>query len=99
MMYTIPAVISAIVTLALDMLFLRTRIIMTRHFLIFIGFMTLGFLICNGILTALPVVTYNPAEMLNFRFFSIPAEDFIYGFSLITSTISIYEFVKRKEQI
>ncbi len=99
MMYTIPAVISAMVTLALDLFILQTRIVATRHFPIFIGFMTIGFLVCNGILTALPVVTYNPSEMLDVRFFTIPLEDFIYGFALVTATISIYEFVKRKEQI
>ena len=98
MSYTIPAVISAIVTLLLDLFILRTRVVMTRHFARFIGFMTIGFLICNGVLTAVPVVTYNPSDMLGFRFFTIPAEDFVYGFSLVTSTISIYEFINRKEQ-
>lgn len=95
-MYTLPAALSAIVTVTLDLFILRTRVVTTRHFLRFIGFMTIGFLICNGVLTALPVVTYNPAEMVDIRFFSIPVEDFIYGFSLVTSTISIYEFLNRK---
>ena len=98
MSYTIPAVISAIVTLLLDLFVLRTRVVMTRHFARFIGFMTIGFLICNGVLTAVPVVTYNPSDMLGIRFFTIPVEDFVYGFSLVTSTISIYEFMDRKEQ-
>ncbi len=98
MSYTIPAVISAIVTLLLDLFVLRTRVVMTRHFARFIGFMTIGFLICNGVLTAVPVVTYNPSDMLGIRFFTIPVEDFVYGFSLVTSTISIYEFIDRKEQ-
>ncbi len=95
-MYTLPTALSAIVTVTLDLFILRTRVVTTRHFLRFIGFMTIGFLICNGVLTALPVVTYNPAEMVDIRFFSIPVEDFIYGFSLVTSTISIYEFLNRK---
>ncbi len=98
-MYTIPAVISALVTLLLDLFVLRTRVTYTRHFRRFIGFMVIGFLVCNGILTALPVVTYNPNQMLDIRFFTIPVEDFIYGFALITSTISIYEFINRKGQI
>ena len=97
MSYTIPAVIAAAVTLALDLFVLRTRVVTTRHFLRFIGFMTIGFLLCNGILTAVPVVTYNPSEMLGVRFFTIPVEDFVYGFALVTSTISIYEFINRKE--
>lgn len=98
-MYTIPAVISALVTILLDLFLLRTRVTCTRHFRIFIGFMAIGFLVCNGILTALPVVTYNPGQMLDIRFITIPVEDFVYGFALVTSTISIYEFINRKEQL
>lgn len=98
MNYTIPAVIAAALTVLLDLVLLRTRIVLTRHFRRFIGFMTIGFLICNGVLTALPVVTYNPSDMLGLRVLTIPVEDFIYGFSLVTSTISIYEFTNRKEQ-
>lgn len=97
MSYTIPALLAAAVTLVFDLFVFRTRIVRTRHYLRFIGFMTIGFLLCNGILTALPVVTYNPSEMLNIRFFTIPVEDFVYGFALVTSTISIYEFINRKE--
>ncbi|MGB9591460.1 MAG: lycopene cyclase domain-containing protein [Candidatus Kryptoniota bacterium] len=98
MSYTISALISAIVTLLLDLVILRTRVVMTRHFARFIGFMSIGFMICNGVLTAVPVVTYNSSDMLGFRFFTIPVEDFVYGFSLVTSTISIYEFLNKKEK-
>ncbi len=41
------------------------------------------FLICNGILTSLPVVLYNNAENMNIRIFTIPFEDSIYCLSLI----------------
>ncbi len=97
MSYTLAAVLAAAVALILDLLVFRTKIIRTRRYLRFIGFMTIGFLLCNGILTAVPVVTYNPSEMLDVRFFTIPIEDFVYGFALVTSTISIYEFINRKE--
>lgn len=97
MSYTLPAFTAAALTLVFDMLVFKTKIVRTRHYLRFTGFMTIGFLLCNGILTAVPVVTYNPSEMLNIRFFTIPVEDFVYGFALVTSTISIYEFINRKE--
>jgi lycopene cyclase domain-containing protein len=41
------------------------------------------FLMINGILTALPVVTYNDAENLGIRLFTIPAEDIFYLLSLL----------------
>ncbi len=98
MSYTIPAVIAAVLTVSLDLLILRTKVLLTRHFRRMIGFMAIGFLLCNGVLTAVPVVTYNPSDMLGIRIFTIPIEDFVYGFSLITLTISIYEFINRREQ-
>lgn len=97
MSYTLAALLAAAITLAMDLSVFRTKVVLTRHYLKFIGFMTIGFLFCNGILTAVPIVTYNPSEMLNVRFFTIPVEDFVYGFALVTSTISIYEFINRKE--
>ena len=51
----------------------------------------LPFMLINGILTALPVVSYNPTEMLNYRLFTIPVEDIFYGLSLILTTLLVYE--------
>jgi len=57
--------------------------------------LTLLMLIFNGYLTARPVVLYDPAYQLNFRIFTIPVEDFLYGYSHIFLTTIIYEKVKR----
>jgi lycopene cyclase domain-containing protein len=48
-------------------------------------------LIFNGYLTARPVVLYDPAYQLDMRIWTIPVEDFLYGFSLILGCTSIYE--------
>lgn len=57
------------------------------------------FLIVNGILTGTgleePVVWYNNEENLGIRFLTIPIEDAIYGFLLIGSNISLFEYFKK----
>lgn len=52
------------------------------------------FFIVNGILTALPVVSYNDAENMGIRIGTIPAEDAIYGMGLLFMNFGLYEFFK-----
>ncbi|MFO0321206.1 MAG: lycopene cyclase domain-containing protein [Bacteroidota bacterium] len=54
------------------------------------------FLVCNGILTALPVVVYNNFENMNLRLLSIPLEDLFYCLSLMLLPILIMDFLSRK---
>ena len=55
------------------------------------------FLLSNGALTGMfsesPIVWYDGINNTEFRVFTIPIEDFIYGFLLISSNILTYEFL------
>lgn len=51
----------------------------------------LPFLIVNYFLTSIPVVTYNDAAFFGKRFITIPLEDFLYSFSMISLWILFYE--------
>jgi len=53
--------------------------------------MFIPFALVNGILTSLPVVIYNPLTITNIRIGSIPIEDFVYSFALLTSYLIIYQ--------
>ena len=48
-------------------------------------------LLFNGYLTTRPVVLYNEVYQLGFRIFTIPIEDFVYGFSHLILCTIFYE--------
>jgi lycopene cyclase domain-containing protein len=56
------------------------------------------FFIVNGILTCLPVATYNNSENLGIRIFTIPVEDTIYCLLLLMMNIAMYEGIKNRER-
>lgn len=63
---------------------------------ILIGF--IPFLIVNYFLTSIPVVTYNEEAFSGKRFITIPYEDFLYSFSMISWWILFYDLAKRKKK-
>ena len=54
-------------------------------------------LIVNGVLTALPVVWYEPAEQIGQRLGTIPVEDFFYNMLCMLMNIGIYERLQRRK--
>src|SRR4030095_927232 len=93
--YTILAVLSVFLAIIAD-LFLKTRLIRNKRFWIFWGVMFILIFIVNGYLTWRPVVIYGNEFYMNLRLFTIPIEDFLYGFGLITLNIAIWEYCTRK---
>ncbi len=90
--YTITAIIGAVIALAADRA-LGTRLTSGRTFWIFwivmAGFTTL----VNGYLTWRPIVRYGNEFFLGVRIFTIPVEDYVFGFALITMNLVIWEFL------
>jgi len=56
----------------------------------------LPFLLANGLLTGLPVVTYDAGTILGPRAFSIPVEDFLYSFSMIGMNFLAFRFLVQR---
>ncbi len=57
------------------------------------------FLICDGLITGLPIVWYNDAENMGIRIYSIPLEDVFYCLSLLLLPVLLMDFFKsRKEE-
>jgi lycopene cyclase domain-containing protein len=48
-------------------------------------------LIFNGYLTWRPIVTYDALYQLDFRIFTVPIEDFFFGYALLIICTSLFE--------
>jgi lycopene cyclase domain-containing protein len=94
--YTILAVASAIFTVWLDG-FLTTSVLKKKRFWIFLGVMYFFKTLVNGYLTWRPIVLYGDGYYLGVRLFTIPVEDYVYGFSLVTLSVILWEYFTAKE--
>lgn len=65
---------------------------------IWIAFTFIPFLIVNYLLTSLPIVSYSSKAILGIRFITIPIEDFLYSFSLLSFNLFFYLLFKEKCQ-
>ena len=93
--YTLLAAASVLLSLALDFV-LRTRLFVNKKFWVFWAVMFVLIFIINGYLTWRPIVLYGESFYLGIRLFSIPVEDFLFGFSLITFNIILWEYFTNK---
>jgi lycopene cyclase domain-containing protein len=59
--------------------------------------MLLPFLILRGIITSLPVITFNSEHILNIHIFTIPIEDLGYFFLLHLMNITIFEYLRERQ--
>lgn len=75
-------------------IFFFDRLFLSLTFWITILITYAPFLIVNYILTSVPIVTYNSEAIWNIRITTIPAEDFLYSFSMISLWILFYELGK-----
>lgn len=93
--YTLLVIISSIVVIILDFA-LKTKILAGKIFYIFWSIALVLMLIVNGYLTYRPIVIYNDGMNLGVRLFSIPVEDFLFGFSLILLNLIIWEYTGKR---
>jgi lycopene cyclase domain-containing protein len=94
--YTLLVIAGSLIVVVLDFI-LGTGILKQRLFWIFWLVVTVLMILINGYLTWRPIVIYNEAKMLGIRLFTIPLEDFLFGFSLVGLNIIIWEYFNRKE--
>ncbi len=93
--YTLLALIFTAGALALDHLS-GVKLVRRKTFFLFLAVILVFKFLVNGYLTGNGIVRYNPAFFLGLRIGSIPVEDFLFGFGMITVTIVSWELFKRK---
>jgi lycopene cyclase domain-containing protein len=98
--YTLPAVVSVVAIVALELMLLRTGLFRRPAYwlsmVIVIGFQILT----DGWLTKLsaPVVIYENWQTSGIRFpFDIPIEDFLFGFALVTAVLLLWERQRERQ--
>lgn len=76
-------------------------VLFNRWFLKQLTYYMLTFVVCiipmfavNGVLTSMPVVSYNMDHIIGLKIITIPVEDFFYYFLLLLMNVFIYERMK-----
>lgn len=93
--YTLIVLCFCLAFFIIALFFYRT-IIKSKIFWVTVLISYLPFLIVNYLLTSLPIVTYNPDAIWGNRFLTIPLEDFLYSFSMISFWLLIYLIADKK---
>ena len=95
MTYTGLALAGVVAAVLVDTALLRTRLLRRRIFWTAYAIVLLFQLVVNGILTGRQVVRYDPAAVLGPRLAYAPVEDLLFGFALVTCTLSGWVWLGR----
>ena len=91
--YTALAVLSVLLTLAVELLWLRTGVFRRAQYWIAMGIVYFFHVLVDGWLTKLsaPIVIYDGDQITGIRIpWDIPVEDYLFGFSMITLTLLVW---------
>lgn len=79
--------------------YIGSQIITKKIFIYYFLLVSIFTLIFNGYLTWRPIVTYDIAYQLDFRIFTVPIEDFFFGYALLIFSTSIFEKLVRTKSL
>lgn len=90
---------SLIITLIVALLFIfspaYSHLFQSKNFWVYQALMLIPFGLVNSILTSLPIVKYNVIHITNIRIGTMPIEDFLYSFALLTTYLIAYQKSKK----
>jgi lycopene cyclase domain-containing protein len=96
MSYSVLAAFAMVVTVAVDLGVLRTRLLFRRIFWVSYAIVLVFQLLMNGVLTGRGVVRYDPGAIVGLRIAYAPIEDLFFGFAMVTLTLSMWVWLGRR---
>jgi lycopene cyclase domain-containing protein len=94
--YTQLAVLGAAAAVLVDTAVLRTGLLRRRLYWTAYAIVLFFQLVTNGILAGRQIVRYDPAAILGPRVVYAPVEDLLFGFALVTLTLSAWVWLGRR---
>ena len=95
MTYTVAAVLGVVLAALLDLVVVRTRLLLRRAFWTAYAIMAFFQLVVNGLLTGLGIVQYRHNQIIGLRIAYAPVEDLVFGFALILLTLTLWVWTGR----
>ena len=96
MTYTQLALFAVPIVVFFDLFITRSRVLTRKSFWNAYAILVFFQLITNWWLTSRGILTYSPDAITGVRIASAPAEDLLFGFTMIVMTISLWMFWGRK---
>ena len=96
MTYTQLAVLGVVGAVLVDAAVLRTWLVRRKAYWTAYAIVLFFQLVTNGILTGLGIVRYDPAAIVGLRVVFAPVEDVLFGFAMVTLTLSTWVWLGRR---
>ena len=96
MSYTQLALLGVAGAVFVDTVLLRTWLVRRRTYWTAYAIVLFFQLVANGILTGFDIVRYDPGAILGWRIAFAPVEDLLFGYAMVTLTLSTWVWLGRK---
>jgi len=93
--YTLLSLGAVIITVIVDQVS-RVRLMRRKTYWFYLALFTLLMIVVNGYITHQKIVRYSSYYYCGIRMGSIPLEDFLFNFSMVTLTIIFWEVLKKR---
>ena len=96
MSYTQLALLGVAGAVFVDTVLLRTWLVRRRTYWTAYAIVLFFQFVANGILTGFDIVRYDPGAILGWRVAFAPVEDILFGYAMVTLTLSSWVWLGRK---